>query len=138
MDKTCVAAAGVYCGVGMAVPIAPTIAGIGAVILVRTILWAKKQSIKWNLCVMALAMMATFVTIEGSEISTFFGFWMGIGYGGMGQGIINLGRSSALNVFKQRFGEAAKVFMGTAATEGPPIHAEPPPEPEYSEDRPVE
>jgi len=138
VTKTCVTAAGLYCGIGMAVPIAPTIAGIGAVILVRTILWAKKQSIRWNLAVMALAMMATFVTVEGSQMSTFFGFWLGIGYGGMGQGIINLGRSSALSVFKQRFGEAAKVFMGTAGTAAtsPPEPAEP--EPEYPEDRPVE
>lgn len=114
MSKTCVVAAGLYCGIGMAVPVAPTIAGIGAAIVVRALLWSKKESIAWNLGVMFLSMLATFVTLEGNQdSSTFFGFWIGVSYGGMGQGIITMGRSQVLNTFKERFGKALEVFMGT-------------------------
>lgn len=113
MDKACVVAAGLYCGLGMTIPVAPTAAGLGAVILVRAMLWSKKQSAKWNLCVIALAMLATFVSLEGNETSTFFGFWMGISYGGMGQGIINLGQSALMGALKERFAKAAEAFMGT-------------------------
>lgn len=113
MSKTCVTAAGLYCGIGMTIPIAPTVAGLAAVVLVRVILWSKKQSIRWNLCIIALGMMATFVSLEGSEISTFLGFWMGISYGGMGQGIINFGKSAMFGAVKERFGKALEAFMGT-------------------------
>jgi hypothetical protein len=97
----------------MAIPIPPTITGLGAVILVRIVLWSKKQSIKWNLCIIGLAIMATFVTLEGDESSTFYGFWVGITYGGMGQGIINLGKSTMMGAIKDRFGKAVEAFMGT-------------------------
>lgn len=113
MSKTCVVAAGLYCGIGMVIPIAPTIAGIGAACVVRALLWSKKESIKWNLGVMLLSILATFVTLEGQDdTSTFFGFWIGVSYGGMGQGIISMGRSAVVNTFKERFGQAMSVFMG--------------------------
>jgi hypothetical protein len=113
VSKTCVTVAGLYCGVGMVVPIAPTIAGVGAVILVRVLLWSKKQNVTWNLAVMILGILATFVSLEGAENSTFFGFWIGVSYGGIGQGIITMGRSAVLSSFKKRFGDALEVFMGT-------------------------
>ena len=113
MTKTCVAAAGLYCGLGMSVPIIPTVAGIGAVVLVRTMLWSKKQSVLWNLCVILLGIMATFATLEGREgSSTFIGFWIGIGYGTLGQGILNMGRSAVMNTLKERLGKALEAFMG--------------------------
>lgn len=112
MSKICVAAAGLYCGVGMVVPIAPTVAGVGAVVIVRALLWSKKESITWNIAIILLGILATFVTLEGKESSTFFGFWIGVTYGGMGQGIITMGRSAVLNTFKERFGKALEVFMG--------------------------
>jgi len=115
----------------MAIPIAPTAAGLGAVILVRIVLWSKKQSIKWNLCIIGLAMMATFVSLEGHESSTFFGFWIGITYGGMGQGIINLGKSSMMAAIKGRLGKVAEAFMGTKPSElEPEPHPETDPEPQ--------
>lgn len=114
MDKTCVAAAGLYCGLGMAVPIVPTAAGIAAVILVRTMLWSKKQSILWNVCIIMLGIMATFATLEGREgSSTFIGFWIGIGYGSLGQGILNIAKSAVMNTLKDRLGKALEAFMGT-------------------------
>lgn len=76
-------------------------------------LWSQKQSIRWNLCVMALGIMATFVTLEGeSGTSTFIGFWVGIGYGGLGQGIINIGRSTVMRTLQDRLGKALEAFMG--------------------------
>lgn len=123
MEKTCIAAAGLYCGLGMAVPVAPTIAGLTAVTLVRALLWSKNQSIKWNLCVCFLAMLATFVTVEGTDISTFMAFWMGVGYGGMGVGIVELGKNTPIKILKARFSKAAEAFMGTKS------------EPEETEDK---
>ncbi len=113
MDKTCVAAAGLYCGLGMAIPIAPTFVGIGAVFAVRVLLWSKKHSILWNIMVMLLAMLATFVTMEGDDSSTYAGFWIGIAYGGAGQGIINMGRSAVMATLQDRMTKALDAFMGT-------------------------
>lgn len=123
MEKTCIDAAGLYCGLGMAVPIAPTIAGLTAVIIVRALLWSGKQSVKWNICVCILAMLATFVTVEGTDISTFMAFWLGVGYGGMGVGIVELGKNTPLKILRTRFSKAAEAFMGTK------------PEPEETEDK---
>lgn len=119
MNKACVAVAGLYCGLGMAVPIVPMIAGVGAVLVVRAMLWSKKQNIRWNVCVIALAIMATFVTIEGQQnTSTFIGFWIGVFYGGLGQGIINIGKSTMMATLKERLGKALEAFMGTGNNEG--------------------
>lgn len=101
----------------MIIPIVPMIAGIGAVVVVRTMLWSQKHSIRWNICVIVLAMMATFVTIEGREhTSTFIGFWIGISYGGLGQGIISMGKSMMMATLRNRLGKALEAFMGTESS----------------------
>jgi hypothetical protein len=66
----------------------------------------------WNIAVMMLGILATFVSLEGGPQSTFFGFWMGVAYGGAGQGIITMGQSTVMNVFKERLGKAMEAFMG--------------------------
>lgn len=100
----------------MVVPIAPTIAGIGAVVVVRILLWAKKQSFLWNMSVMILAILATAVTMEGEDTSTFMGFWIGIGYGAMGQGIINFGKTALTQTLKERSASAIDAFLGKKHT----------------------
>lgn len=103
----------------MTIPIVPMIAGIGAVVVVRTMLWSRKHSVRWNICVIVLAMMATFVTIEGREhTSTFIGFWIGISYGGLGQGIISMGKSVMMTTLRDRLGKALEAFMGTGSNNG--------------------
>lgn len=113
MDKTCVSAAGLYCGLGMMVPVAPTVIAIGAAVVVRILLWSKKQSFMWNMCVMLLAALATFATMEGDSSSPFSGFWIGVGYGGAGQGIINMGRNAMMSTLKERMTKAVDAFLGT-------------------------
>lgn len=96
----------------MEVPIAPTIAGLVGVLLVRFILWSKKESIIWNVAVMALTASATFVTLEGHETSTFFGFWIGVGYGGIGVGVVKIGTNMMTGILGERFKNAAQVLFG--------------------------
>lgn len=120
MIKTCVTAAGLYCGLGMTVPIAPTVVGFLGVLFTRMLLWSKKDTILWNLTVVALALLATFVTLEGDESSTLMGFWIGVGFGSLGQGILNMGKSAFMSTFKDRLSKAMEVFMGTKEPPAPP------------------
>lgn len=113
------AAAGLYCGYGMSVPVAPTGAAIIAVILVRAVLWSKNQSIMWNAAICGLCIMATFTTIEGTETSTFFGFWIGVGYGAMGVGIIEFGKRLMSGALKERFAKASDVLFGVTPKDPP-------------------
>lgn len=98
------------------------VAGLGAVVVVRAMLWSNKHSVRWNICVLILAMMATFVTLEGHASSTgsmSISFWVGIFYGGLGQGIINIGKSAMMAGLRDRLGKALEAFMGTGGgTEG--------------------
>lgn len=112
MTKTCVAAAGLYCGMGMVVPVAPTIAAMIAVIIVRYLVWTKTKSFGWNFAVCSLAMLASFVSIEGSKISVFYGFWLGVGYGALGVGIIEIGKSTISKALGERLRSAAEALFG--------------------------
>jgi hypothetical protein len=94
VTKGCAAAAGIYCGLGLEVPIAPTIVACFAVLLVRILVWTRTQSVPWNLAVCALAMLAAFATVEGSSLNVFRAFWLGVGYGALGVGIIEIGKSA--------------------------------------------
>jgi glycerol-3-phosphate acyltransferase PlsY len=112
VQRTCVAAAGLYCGMGMVIPVAPTVASIVAVILVRILVWTKTKSIVWNVTVCGLAMLAAFASIEGSEMSVFYGFWTGVGFGSLGVGIIELGRGMVNRVPAERFKQASNILFG--------------------------
>lgn len=100
VTKTCAVAAGMYCGMGLAVPIWPTAAACVAVVLVRILVWTKTRSIAWNLTVCGLAIVAAIVTVEGSSMNPFRAFWLGVGYGGLGVGIIEIGKSNILTGLK--------------------------------------
>ena len=110
--KACVAAAGVYCGVGLTVPIIPTIVALLAVIMVRILIPNRNKSIIWNITVCGLAMLAAFSTIEGDNSSVFIGFWLGVGYGAVGVGIIEIGKSAVMKALGERFSNAAAVLFG--------------------------
>lgn len=113
--KSCAAMAGVYCGLGFTVPLAPTSVALLAVALVRILVWTKTQSIAWNLAVCALAMLAAFVTVEGSEINVFRAFWLGVGYGALGVGIIEIGKSALGTALRDGVRAVAKGVLGGEA-----------------------
>lgn len=111
ITKTCAAAAGVYCGLGLQVPVAPTIVACFAVILVRVLVWTRTQSILWTHgC--ALAMLAAFVTVEGSTLNVFRAFWLGVGYGALGVSIIEIGKSAIGTALRDGLRTVAKGVLG--------------------------
>lgn len=110
--KTCAAVAGVYCGLGFTVPLAPTFVALLAVVLVRILVWTKTQSIAWNLTVCALAMLAAFVTVEGSTLNVFRAFWLGVGYGALGVSIIEIGKSAVGTALRDGLRTVAKGVLG--------------------------
>lgn len=105
-SKACVMAAGVYCGLGFDIPIAATIVAITAVLMVRALVWTKTKSIAWNVAVCGLAMLGSFVTVENTTMSVFTGFWIGVSYGAVGVGIIELGKSMLGTIVADRLGSA--------------------------------
>lgn len=111
--KSCIAVAGTYCGLGLTIPIFPTIISMFAVIMVRVLIWTKTKSITWNLAVCGLAMLAAFVTVEGSAMNSFRAFWWGVGYGGLGVGIIEIGKSNVVSALKAGFETMFKSLAGT-------------------------
>ena len=110
--KGCAAAAGIYCGLGLQVPVAPTIVAVAAVGLVRILVWTRTQSVVWNLTVCALAMLAAFATVEGSTINVFRAFWLGVGYGALGVGIIEIGKSAVGTALRNGLRTVAKGVLG--------------------------
>lgn len=112
ISKSCAAAAGIYCGLGLQVPVAPTIVACFAVILVRVLVWTRTQSALWNLAVCALAMLAAFVTVEGSTLNVFRAFWLGVGYGALGVSIIEIGKSAVGTALRDGLRTVAKGVLG--------------------------
>jgi hypothetical protein len=117
-----------YCGLGLEVPIAPTIVACMAVAMVRALVWTRTKSIVWNIIVCALAVLAVFATLEGSHTSVFQGFWLGVGYGGIGVGIIEIGKSNLLAALQ----EGLRSVMKTLNTPPLPTDTAPAAPPEQS------
>lgn len=114
--KGCAAAAGLYCGLGFYVPIAPTLVALGAVLMVRILVWTRSKSIVWNGSVGLLASLATFSTMESTNFSVFTGFWIGVGYGALGVGIIEVGRGLVTTMVTDRFTSALSVLTTGKST----------------------
>ena len=110
--KGCLAVAGTYCGLGLSVPLAPTLIAFFAVISVRLLVWTKTKSLTWNLAVLFIAALGAFVTVENYQLNAFRAFWIGIGYGGLGVGIIEIGKGALAKAVAERFGNAASVLFG--------------------------
>ena len=117
--RNCVAVAGTWCGIGLNVPIAPTLIALFAVFTVRLLVWTKGKSITWNVAVLLIAMLAAFVTVEQYQLNAFRAFWFGIGYGGIGVGIIEIGRTVVTGALGDRFKNAAGVLFGINLTKEP-------------------
>lgn len=115
--KSCATAAGVYCGFGLQLPLAPTIIGLLAVLIVRILAWERKRTFLWNMMVALLAMLAALVTIEGhASISGFKAFWIGVGYGGLGVGIVKMGTDALGGTIKERISSAFKTLLNIKDT----------------------
>lgn len=112
--KECVAVAGTYCGLGLSVPIVPTAVAVIAVVIVRILVWTKTQSPAWNVAVILLCSIAAFVTVEGSDMNTFRAFWTGVGYGALGVGIVEIGKSAMTSALRERFAKAMGVLFGVS------------------------
>lgn len=111
--KSCATAAGVYCGLGLQLPLVPTAIGLLAVFIVRILAWERKRSFLWNMMVALLAMLAALVTIEGHDgMSGFKAFWIGVGYGGLGVGIVKMGTDVLSGTIKERVSGALKMLFG--------------------------
>lgn len=62
---------------------------------------------------LALAMLAAFVTVEGSDMNTLRAFWSGVGYGGLGVGIIEAGKSQFASALKAGLDTMFKALAGS-------------------------
>lgn len=83
-----------------------------AVVMVRVLVWTKNRSIVWNVTVCGLAALAAFVTVEGSDYNVFRAFWLGVGYGGLGVGIVEIGKSSVATALREGLRTMAKGILG--------------------------
>jgi len=117
VSKACAVAAGIYCGLGLQVPVAPTVVALFAVLLVRLLVWTRTQSVTWNVAVCLLAMLAAFATVEGSTLNVFRAFWLGVGYGALGVGIIEIGRTAIGTALRDGLRTVAKGVLGGAPKE---------------------
>jgi hypothetical protein len=85
------------------------------VLLVRLLVWTRSQSILWNVAVCLLAMLAAFATVEGSTLNVFRAFWLGVGYGALGVGIIEVGRTFIGTALRDGLRTVAKGVLGGEA-----------------------
>lgn len=81
----------------------------------RVLVWTKGRSVTWNIGVCGLAMLAALVTVEGSDLNVFRAFWLGVGYGGIGIGIIEVGKSSVATALREGLRTMAKGILGGTA-----------------------
>lgn len=93
---------------GMAIPIAPAIIGVSATLLVRAPLIKMRTA---DISVTLLAMLGAFVAIVDNNLGAGSAFWIGIGFGGMGSGLIQAGKSAMATTLKGRLGAAFGILF---------------------------
>jgi hypothetical protein len=107
---TTAVAPGVFVAAGMAIPLASAAIAVAAVLLVRApVLKLKVGEISLTL----LGMLGAFVTVVDHSMPPGTAFWIGIGFGGMGQGLVEAGKSSMAATLKDRLGKAMGVIFNT-------------------------
>ena len=84
----------------------------------RLLVWTRTQSIMWNVAVCLLAMLAAFATVEGSSLNVFRAFWLGVGYGALGVGIIEIGRTAIGTALRDGLRTVAKGVLGGETKKG--------------------
>ena len=99
-----VAAPGIVSIAGMSIPIAPAIIGVAAALLVRAPLVRFRTA---DISITLLTMLGAFVAIADNQLGAGSAFWIGVGFGGTGTGLIQAGKSAMGSAIKDR---AAKAF----------------------------
>lgn len=103
-----VAAPGIASIYGMTVPIVPAGIAVATVLLVRLPLLKFTRS---EISITLLAMLGAFLTVADHNIAGGSAFWIGVGFGGMGSGLIEAGKSSMANTLRERFGKAFGIML---------------------------
>jgi len=89
-------------GLAGSVPILPLLAGTGAAVIVRAIIVTDNQKRLWlyNVAVAAMTMLLTGAIIADHGLNLSHSVFLGIGLGGLGVGVIELGKAGALSVIR--------------------------------------
>lgn len=110
-----VAAPGIVSLYGMTFPIMPASIAVATVFLVRLPLLKFSRA---EISITFLAMLGAFLTVADHEIAGGTAFWIGVGFGGMGSGLIEAGKSAMAGTLKDRLGKAFGI-MFNAKGDGP-------------------
>jgi hypothetical protein len=105
-----VAAPGVASVAGMSIPIAPAVIAVATVVLVRAPLLKFRTA---EISLTLLAALGAFVTVVDHDMAAGSAFWIGVGFGGMGSGLIEAGKSSMAATIKDRAAKALGIFLNT-------------------------
>ena len=105
-----VAAPGIASVYGMSVPVLPAGIAVFTVLLVRLPLLKFTRS---EISVTLLAMLGAFLTVADHNIAGGSAFWIGVGFGGMGSGVIEAGKSSMAGTLRERLGRAFGIMFNS-------------------------
>ena len=111
---TAVAAPGMASVLGMAIPIAPAFIAVLTAFLVRLpqLMKHDRATFGIDVSVTAVVMIGAFVTVVDHQLTAGPSFWLGIGFGGMGAGIIEIGKAAFATTLRTNLKEAVKVLFG--------------------------
>lgn len=113
------ASTGVISMAGMIVPVAPVLIAVSSAALVR-IPFIKSPRILFESTITVLCMLGSFTTVVDHNLSPGIAFWIGVGFGGLGSGIVPLGQKVLGGVLGARLKVALDAFMGVTPTPPPP------------------
>jgi hypothetical protein len=109
----CALAQGAACVIGLNFAVAPVLIGLSAAFLVRApFIKLSSDKVVMEISLTMLAMLGTFVTIADHNTGPGNAFWCGIGFGSLGSGMIEIGKSVAIDALKSRAQAAVKVLFG--------------------------
>lgn len=103
-----VAAPGVASLYGMTFPIVPAGIAVATVLLVRLPLLKFTRA---EISITLLAMLGAFLTVADHNIAGGSAFWIGVGFGGMGSGLIEAGKSAMAGTLRDRLGTALGIMF---------------------------
>jgi len=103
-----VAAPGIASIYGMSFPIVPAGIAVATVLLVRLPLLKFSRA---EISITLLAMLGAFITVVDHGVAGGSAFWIGVGFGGMGSGLIEAGKSAMANTLRDRLGKAFGIMF---------------------------
>jgi hypothetical protein len=97
--------------VGLSNPAAPAVIAVLACVLVRIPL-INGRTLRADLSVTCLAILGAFVTTLDRELGAGQAFWLGLGFGGAGSTLIQVGKSAMGQLIGSRLKDALAVAFG--------------------------